>query len=83
MIPAVLLLSRLFGITGVWLAVPCAEALTFLVFLAMLPFCFRRPQKRRRRITNRGSGRRKAAAANRRRLSRKWRVYAYRSLIKS
>ena len=45
MIPAVLLLSRLFGITGVWLAVPCAEALTFLVFLAMLPFCFRRPQK--------------------------------------
>ena len=37
-IPAVLLLSRLFGITGVWLAVPCAEALTFLVFLAMLPF---------------------------------------------
>ena len=44
-IPAVLLLSRLFGITGVWLAVPCAEALTFLVFLAMLPFCFRRPQK--------------------------------------
>ena len=43
-IPAVLLLSRLFGLTGVWLAVPCAEALTFLVFLGMLPFCFRHPK---------------------------------------
>lgn len=44
-IPAVFILSQLFGLTGVWLAVPCAEALTFLVFLGMLPFCFRRPQK--------------------------------------
>ena len=40
-----LLLPRLLEVDGVWLAVPCAEALTFLVFLAMLPFCFRRPQK--------------------------------------
>ena len=40
-IPAVFIFSQLFGITGVWLAVPCAEALTFLVFLGMLPFCFR------------------------------------------
>ena len=31
MIPAVLLLSRLFGITGVWLAVPLAELLSCLL----------------------------------------------------
>ena len=43
-IPAVFILSQLFGLTGVWLAVPCAEALTFLVFLGMLPFCFRHPK---------------------------------------
>ncbi len=40
-IPTVLLLSRMFGLIGVWLAVPCAETLTFLIFLGMLPFCFR------------------------------------------
>lgn len=45
-IPAVLLLSRWSGITGVWLAVPCAEALTFLVFLGMLPFCFQHDRGR-------------------------------------
>lgn len=40
-IPAVFLLSSLFGAEGVWLAVPCAEAVTFLVLLGMAPFCFR------------------------------------------
>lgn len=52
-IPAVLLLSSLFGTEGVWLAVPCAEAATFLVLLGMAPFCFRHGPDRGARTEDR------------------------------
>ncbi len=41
-IPLVLLLSSLFGLTGVWMTIPVAEALTLLLNLCFLVFYFRR-----------------------------------------
>ena len=35
MVPVTLVLARLFGLTGVWLAVPAAEALTALIGLML------------------------------------------------
>lgn len=41
-IPLVLLLSSLFGLTGVWMTIPAAEALTLLLNFCFLAFYFRR-----------------------------------------
>lgn len=46
-IPVVFLLAKLFGMTGVWLAYPCAEAITLCIAIILL---LKNPIMRRKRV---------------------------------